>query len=270
MKVRTAMLKVTFMGTGDAYAARHRSNVSLLIHEGDVTFQIECGPTVLQQLDRASSAPDQVTHLFISHRHGDHVLGLPMFLLLRSMGGAAGPLTVLGNPDVIQTGRQLMELVYTELRDRLTAVKWVALATDEPSSQEITLALRISTLPTPHSQKTPSLGVRLDFLKSGRSVVYTGDTTHTEEMAQFAAGCDLLIHEANFSQVLHPGVNAAGYGHSTARQAGHTAAQANCRILALVHISGDYDGREDQVCAEAAQEFNGEIIIPNDGATLYL
>jgi len=270
MKVGATMLKVTFMGTGDAYAARHRTNVSLLIHEGDVTFQVECGPTVLQQLDQAGSAPDMVTHMFISHRHGDHLLGLPMFLLLRSMGGAASPLVLLGNPDVIQTGRQLMELVYTELRDRLMGVEWVALPADEQSSKELSASLRISTLPVPHSPKTPSLGVRLDFTKSGRSIVYTGDTTFTEEMAQFAAGCDLLVHEANFSEVLHPGVNAAGYGHSTARQAGHTAAQANCRVLALVHISGDYDGREDQVCAEAAQEFTGQIIIPNDSATLYL
>jgi ribonuclease BN (tRNA processing enzyme) len=40
--------------------------------------------------------------------------------------------------------------------------------------------------------------------------------------------------------------------------------------LALVHLSPQYAGREEQVRQEAAQEFEGQILVPNDGAMIYL
>ncbi len=264
------MLEITFLGTGDAYAARYRTNVSLLVREGQTVFQLECGPTTIQQLDRVGMTPDQITHLFISHRHGDHLLGLPMFLLLRYMGGAPGDLTIWGNADTIQAGQALLKLVYPELDERLTTVTWEILPDEERSVRRPSPDLQLTTVPTSHSAQSPVLALRLDFLNTGRSLVYTGDTTYNETIVELARDCDLLVHEANFSELLHPGVNASSYGHSTARQAGQAAAAANCRILALVHISGDSTGREDQVRAEAAQAFDGHIIIPQDSVTLYL
>jgi ribonuclease Z len=79
-----------------------------------------------------------------------------------------------------------------------------------------------------------------------------------------------LIHETNFSEELDPGVDIEEKGHSTARQAGEIAARTNCGILALVHLSPEYSGREDVVRSEAAQKFDGQIIVPNDGASIFL
>jgi ribonuclease Z len=264
------MVQVTFMGTGDAFTTNRRTNVALLVRVGDTNLLVECGPTILYQLGRAVLAADQIHYLFISHRHGDHMLGLPMFLLMRSLGGSPGSLNIVGSEDVIQAGKELTHIVYPELDGRLEGVTWVGMPVDQPASVELEPAIKLSTLPMPHSPKVPVLGLRLDFHKSGRSLVYTGDTTYHEETAKFAADCDLLVHETNFSETLHPGVKADGYGHSTARQAGYTAARANCRTLALVHLNSDCIGHEDKVRAEAAQEFNGRVIIPNDSTTLYL
>jgi ribonuclease Z len=264
------MVKVTFLGTGAAFTTNRRTNVALLVQEDDVNFMLECGPTAVYQLDQACSAADQINYLFISHRHGDHILGLPSFLLLHSLGGAPGTLNILGSTDVVQVGQELVQLAYPELTKRLSSVNWVDLPVDQASSMELGSALKFSTLPVPHSTSAPVLALRLEFQTSGRSVVYTGDTIYNEETSAFAAGCDLLVHEANFSETLHPGIDAASYGHSTARQAGLIASHAQCRILALVHLSPDYTGREDKVRADAAQEFDGQIIIPSDGATIYL
>jgi ribonuclease Z len=264
------MVQVTFIGTGAAFSTRQRTNIALLVQEDDTKLLIECGPAILFQLGRVDLLPDQITHLFISHRHGDHILGLPMFLLMCSLGGASRPLTILGSQDTIQAGHTLTHTAYPELDGRLECVTWVGMSVGQPDSIELRSSLRLSTLPVPHSQDAPVLAVRLDFYKSGRSLVYTGDTIFTEEMAAFASGCDLLVHEANFSETLQPDVKAESYGHSTARQAGQTAARADCRVLALVHLSPDYGGCEDQVRAEAAQVFSGQIIVPDDGATLCL
>jgi ribonuclease Z len=265
------MVQVTFIGTGAAFATHHRTNIALLVQEGDARLVVECGPTILYQLDRAGLTASQVNYLFISHHHGDHVLGLPMFLLMYSMSGhRPGPLTIAGSEKTLQAGRELTRIVYPETNERLGGVTWASLPPDRAAHLELAPSLALSTLPVPHSDNAPVLALRLDLGQSGRSLVYTGDTAYDENIASFAAGCDLLVHESNFSQTLQPEIVAGDYGHSTAQQAGRAAALADCRTLALVHVSPLYAGQEGQLYAEAAQEFDGQIIIPNDGATVYL
>jgi ribonuclease Z len=264
------MVQVTFMGTGAAFSTRWRSNIALLVEEGDTKLVVECGPTILYQLDRAGAAPDQISHLFISHRHGDHILGLPMFLLMCSLGGVPRPLTILGSEDVVRAGKELTRLVYPEVDERLDEVTWIEMPPQSNYSVELGPSLKLSTLPMQHSEQVPVLGVRLDFETSRRSLVYTGDTSYAQELVAFAADCDLLIHEANYSEILDPDLDTDGKGHSTARQAGELAARANCDILALVHLSPNYAGREDAVRREAAQDFGGQILVPNDNTSIYL
>lgn len=264
------MAQVTFLGTGAAFSTRRRTNVALLVQEGEFNLVIECGPTILYQLDRASTAPDQISHLFVSHRHGDHILGLPMFLLMCSLGGVPRPLTVLGGSDVIRVAKDLAHLVFPELDGRLEHVSWVELTPSKGDRITLSSHIKLSTLPMRHSPGVPVLGLRLDFEDSGCSLVYTGDTSYNEKVIDFASGCDLLIHEANYSETLDPDLDISDKGHSTAREVGEIAARAGCRTLALVHLSPDYAGCEAQVRAEAAREFSGQIIVPNDGTSLVI
>ncbi len=264
------MVQVTFLGTGAAFSTSRRTNIALLIQEGDANFVLECGPTILFQLARAGTTPDQISHVFISHRHGDHILGLPMFLLMCSLGGVPRPLTILGSEDVIRAGKELTRLVYPEVDERLDNVTWVEMPARKNCSVTLSPTIRLSTLPMKHSEQVPVLGVRLDFQESGRSLVYTGDTGYAEELVAFAKDCDLLIHEANYSEILDPDLDIDDKGHSTAREVGEVAGRANCKVLALVHLSPNYVGREEVVRAEVAEEFDGQVIIPNDGASIYL
>jgi ribonuclease Z len=265
-----SMVQVTFMGTGAAFSTRRRTNIALLVQEGDMRFVVECGPTVLYQLDQAGTTPDQISHLFISHRHGDHILGLPMFLLMCSLGGVPRPLTILGSRDVIGVGKELAQMVYPEMDGRLGQVTWIELPVRGNHSVQLGSSLKLSTLPMRHSAKVPVLGMRLDFYDSGRSLVYTGDTSYNEKLEAFAANCDLLIHEANYSETLDPDLDISDKGHSTAREVGEIASRANCRMLALVHLSPTYTGREELVREEAAQAFDGRIIVPDDGTSILL
>jgi ribonuclease Z len=266
---RPIMVQVTFLGTGAASSAG-RTNIALLVQEADTQILLECGPNVLPQLQRAGTSADQIRFLFMSHRHGDHILGLPLFLLRRSMVENQDPLTVVATQDVIEAGQTLTRLVFPEIAARLLRVSWTEMPADRRGHMALNESIQLSTFPTPHTPEVASAAVRLDFSTSGRSLVYTGDTTFSEDLIDFSRECDLLVHEANFSEVLNPDLRASEYGHSTARQAGRAAALANCRLLALVHLSHSYAGREDQVRAEAAGVFGGEIIVPRDGATLFV
>ncbi len=75
--------------------------------------------------------------------------------------------------------------------------------------------------------------------RSGRKIVYTGDTRPFDGLVEFAAGADLLIHDATFADDLTE--KAKEDGHSTPNQAAENARKAEVKQLVLTHISARYD-----------------------------
>ncbi len=75
--------------------------------------------------------------------------------------------------------------------------------------------------------------------RRGLHVVVLGDTYDASAIADAAAGCDLLVHEATFDSSLEE--KAREWGHSTAQSAGRFAARIGARTLVVTHFSGRYD-----------------------------
>jgi len=99
--------------------------------------------------------------------------------------------------------------------------------------------------------------------RPGRRVVVTGDTAPTDAVVVAAHRADLLVHEATF---LHEDAErAAATLHSTARQAAQVAADAEVRLLALVHISSRYSGGEIR---DEARAVFADTEVPRDFDTI--
>ena len=75
------MIEVTVLGSGSALPAPGQTNSAYLVRAGGVRLLVDCGPAVLQQLAAVGLTPGDVTHVFVTHRHGDHILGYPLLLL---------------------------------------------------------------------------------------------------------------------------------------------------------------------------------------------
>jgi ribonuclease Z len=96
--------------------------------------------------------------------------------------------------------------------------------------------------------------------RPGGAFAYVLDTVPCEAGRRLAAGADLLMHEATFTDE-HAG-RAAEVGHSTARQAAEVARDAGAGRLLLTHFSARYtdasvlvaEAREVFPAAEAAEE----------------
>src|ERR1043165_5307702 len=84
------MIDVLFLGVGAALPMPGQTNSSYLLRTGDTTILIDCGPAVLQQLAAAGVSPGRITHLFLTHRHGDHILGFPMLMLCLALSAPPG------------------------------------------------------------------------------------------------------------------------------------------------------------------------------------
>jgi ribonuclease Z len=96
--------------------------------------------------------------------------------------------------------------------------------------------------------------------RRGRSLVASGDTAYLPELATFARGADVLVHEATYGEE-HAHL-AAERDHSTAAQAATVAADAGVEGLYLVHLSPRYHDPQgiERLLAEARAIFpNTEI-----------
>jgi ribonuclease Z len=73
-------ISVTFLGTGAAVPTADRSLPAVLLTRNGEQIMFDCGEGVQRQMIRAKSGLHKPLKIFITHRHGDHVLGLPGLL----------------------------------------------------------------------------------------------------------------------------------------------------------------------------------------------
>jgi len=101
--------------------------------------------------------------------------------------------------------------------------------------------------------------------RPGRKVVLSGDTRPCAATVQAAAKADLLIHEATFGdEEIDRALETA---HSTAREAGRVAREADVRRLVLTHVSSRYDLDVSPLVKQAREEFP-RVEYAKDGWTI--
>lgn len=120
------------------------------------------------------------------------------------------------------------------------------------------------TIDTESGEKTVIPDQVMGPRRPGLSLVYSGDTAPFPEMVEFAMGCDVLIHEATYSDRFSE--NAMSYKHSTASGAARIAKEAVVRHLFLVHTSPRYTDEDlfREMVEEAREVFPGAEF-PSDG-----
>src|SRR5258708_33676979 len=88
-------MKIAFLGTGSA-SSLERYNGAVVVAG---RLLLDGGAPLLPHMHRLGIDPGGIEALFLTHFHGDHVLGLPTFMLHRAFV-ASGGLSVVGPPGV--------------------------------------------------------------------------------------------------------------------------------------------------------------------------
>jgi ribonuclease Z len=263
------MIEVTFLGVGAALPALGRANCAYLIEAAGTRVLFDCGPAILQQLAHVERTPGDVTHLFVSHGHGDHALGWPMFRLwwaLEALDRPLSPPTVVASSSTWEHLRALWAHSYADIPD--TEVPAVELPADRPHTHALTDRIRLSTWPVVHSRRYPVLAARFEV--EGKVLAFTADSARCEHLVELARGADLLVHDSRHALTVEPRSEVQSQFHCTAADAGEYAARAGAKHLALVHIGAEYEGRHADLVAEARTKFGGPVFAPMAGEVFRL
>jgi ribonuclease Z len=111
----TFQLKI--LGSNSATPAHNRNQTSQLLNMGNEYFLIDCGEGTQIQLIRYRTHFHRISHIFISHLHGDHYLGLMGLLLTMHLQKRENDLFIFGP-------HGLDEIITTQLRVSRTVLTY--------------------------------------------------------------------------------------------------------------------------------------------------
>lgn len=115
-------MKLHFLGTGAGLPARERNvtAIGLQLPAGGTWWLFDCGEATQHQLLHSPLRLSRLTHIFITHMHGDHVYGLPGLLSSRSFQAPDVPVTITGPVGIRQFVAEICSLSHTHLSYPLT------------------------------------------------------------------------------------------------------------------------------------------------------
>jgi ribonuclease Z len=291
-------MQVVFLGTAGSIPTTQRALPAIAIRRKDELIIFDCGEGIQRQMIKARVGFHKKTKIFVTHMHGDHVLGLPGVMQTMSLLNREKELEVYGPVGIrafVEAIEQTVQFGLTfpikvmEICEEGTVCEEREYTVQAVYADHVVSALAYAFIEKPrpgrfNKERAKNLGVPKGPLwsklqhggrvklsdgktvepgdvlgkpRSGRKLVYTGDTRPSEALVELSKGADLLIHEATFGDELKE--RAFEDGHSTPSQAAETAKRAAAKRLVLTHISARYK-TPDSLLRQAKQVFkNVEI-----------
>ena len=179
-------MRLSFLGTGSAFSLE-RYNGAVAV---DGRLLLDGGAPLLPHMHRVGIEPARIEAVFVTHFHGDHLLGLPPFLLYRSLQ-AGGRLTVVGPPGVEARLEELSRLCWGD--DWQPHTERFQLTYEESTGSGRAAGVDYETVNLRHG-RSGGMGYRLRV--AGRLLAYAGDAEPTPELDELVQAADVAIIEA--------------------------------------------------------------------------
>jgi ribonuclease Z len=295
-------MRVTFLGTSGAVPTTARNVSAVCLRREGERFLFDCGEGTQRQMMRFNTG-FSVSHLFVSHTHGDHVLGIPGLLqtwdfndreeplAIHTPGGTRGTIEGLLSatgarpsypvrinevtPGDVALDREDYEVRAFETDHRTTSVGYVLVEDD-----------RRGRFDREHAEELGvPVGPKFSRLHDGEPVELEDGTVVRPEQVVGPPRPGRRVVYTGDTRPTAATVEAAGdadlliheatfaedrreragqTGHSTAAQAAELARRAGVKRLALTHVSSRYAGNDERLEREAREVFE-RAFLPDDG-----
>lgn len=245
------------VGSGTVVPEGDRGGSCFFVEGGGVRALLDCGPGAVQSMVRHGVPWDRLTHLVLTHFHGDHVGALPgLFFGLKHgiVPAREEELRVLGPPGT----RRLFQGLADALGDYMLDPGFPVVVDESPpgTTRPLSDRMELTTRGTPHTDESQAL--RMDGPDG--SVVYTGDTGPDPGLGEFARGADLLVCECSLTD------EQVGDNHLSPSRVAEIAAVAEPGLLLLTHVYPHVRREHDVPALVAAAGWSGRTELTRDGA----
>lgn len=294
-------MQVTFLGTSSGVPTRSRnvSSIALRLPQRGELWLFDCGEGTQHQFLRSELKVSQLSRIFITHMHGDHIFGLMGLLASCGLGGNVKSIDLYGLPaleDYLQACIRYSQtrlaypikfhkiqpgVIYEDdeyvvscgyLKHRVPAFGYRVREKDRPGHFNVEKAKALGIPPGPIYAKlkrgdwiTLPDGRKINGADLcgapivGRKFVYCTDTVFCDGAVELAQDADLLVHEATFS---HQDAEMAFQRlHSTSTMAAQVALAAGAKHLMMTHFSPRYAPGNPILLDDLLQE--ARAIFPN-------
>ncbi|MBL0171292.1 MAG: ribonuclease Z [Gemmatimonadaceae bacterium] len=247
-------MRLTTIGTGTAAPHPTRAAPAHLVNAGSVSLLLDCGAGAAHRMAALGLNWSAITHVALTHFHPDHVSDVVMLVMGWRWGqlpARSEPVTIYGP---VGTGA-LLESLAAIYGAWLLAPGFPLTIREVARDEVIRLpdGVQLTAFPVPHTAESMAYSVTQD----GKRLVYTGDTGYDEALADWSAGCDVLLTECSLPDGM------AIREHLTPRQAGAIAARAHAKRLVLTHFYQPVETVD--IIAEVAEHYAGPVVLATDG-----
>jgi ribonuclease Z len=277
------MFAVTILGNNSAVPAFDRHPTSQVVTLDGNNYLVDCGEGTQIQMINYKIRRSKISHIFISHLHGDHYFGLAGLINSFSLLGHKQEMHVFGPSPLKEIIELQLKVADTTLCYPLhfTTISGAATLVD---NEQVT----VKCFPTNHriecygfsfKEKKPprklnpdkarELGIpaifynRLkngedytqkdgtviqnemvtDAAEPGKTYAFCADTKYDESLVPHIRGFDMIYHETTYLDNLRE--RAESRFHSTSKQAAEMAHKAGVKRLLIGHFSSKYDTLEE-------------------------
>lgn len=201
--------KLVLLGTGTPNACPDASGPSSAVVVGDRAYLVDFGPGVVRQAAKAyrngidALRPDRLVTAFCTHLHTDHTAGYPDLIFTPWVLERKEPLRVFGPKGIRDMTEHLLKAYKVDIDFRINGFEKANEVGYRVETQEITSGViyrddRVTVEAFPVSHGTlESYGFK--FTTPDRVIVISGDTAPLEIVAEKAKGCDILLHEVEYT-----------------------------------------------------------------------
>lgn len=290
---------VTILGSGAAIPTINSHPTAQLLQHNNQLFLIDCGEGTQVRLREQKAKFQRIHHIFISHLHGDHYLGLFGFLQTQHLLGRTNPVTIFG-PD------GLNELIQKHLEVSNSVLNYPLIFKQTNSKKEETIykdeVIEIKSFPLKHRIPTTGflfkelpkpfkikkeaiekyqIGIEeIKNLKKGIAIKRNGklidlsELTYEPNVLKSYAFCsdtayyDKILETVKAVDVIYheatfmeiDAQRAKQTFHSTAKQAATLALKAQAKKLLIGHFSNRYQDNLNELLMEAKSVFENTFI----------